>query len=287
MSSETLSVPQPDDAEAKMRRSLGLDAPTNPGSAPSSSDDPLRGARQAIRSQAAAREYVERQLVHAETTIQDLRSKLHHARQEKDTAVEAARSATAMRIRVQRVLITTESALAAEKAARDHGDRALREARAMISHLQTRLDAAAQGLETARAELAAERQARQKAEDGLREAKAAPQIAGPASRDEVAVPTIRKPVGRPRKLVAVQPVSEAGRPVEAIGAAAVVPPARRPVGRPRKIGSVSPVQAAATPIRKAVAVAEMPGKKADMRRQTAGEQKPVEWWVDGWNRLRK
>ena len=102
MSSETSSVPQSDDAEAKMRQSLGLDKASDPGSAPSSSNDPLRGARQAIRSQAAAREYVERQLAHAEATIQNLRTKLHHARQEKDTAVEAARSATAMRLSVQR-----------------------------------------------------------------------------------------------------------------------------------------------------------------------------------------
>ena len=89
MPSETSSIPQSDDTEAKMRRSLGLDQhPIQPRS-PSSPNDPLRGARQAIRSQAIAREYVERQLAHAEATIQDLRTKLHHARQEKDTAVEA------------------------------------------------------------------------------------------------------------------------------------------------------------------------------------------------------
>jgi hypothetical protein len=91
-----------------MRRSLGLDAPSNPGSAPSSPSDPLRGARQAIRSQAIAREYVERQLAHAEATNQDLRTKLHRARQEKDMAVEAARSAATRMGSAQRTLAATE-----------------------------------------------------------------------------------------------------------------------------------------------------------------------------------
>jgi hypothetical protein len=159
MSSETSSIPQPDDVESKMRQHLGLDAPSNPGSVPSSSNDPMRGARQAIRSQAAAREYVERQLAHAEADIQNLRTKLHRARQEKDAAIEAARLATARKVNAERTLILSEAALATEKAARDHGDRALREARATNSHLQAKLDAAAHGLETVRAELAAERQA--------------------------------------------------------------------------------------------------------------------------------
>jgi len=84
-----------------MRRSLGLG--TTPISAPTSppADDPLRGARQAIRSQAAAREYVERQLAHAEATIEDLRSMLHRARRDKDAAIEAARSATARKVAVE------------------------------------------------------------------------------------------------------------------------------------------------------------------------------------------
>jgi hypothetical protein len=280
MSSETSSFPQSDDAEARMRRSLGLDAPS---SAPSSPKDPLKGARQAIRSHAAARDYAERQLGHAEATIQDLRTKLHRARQEKDAAIEAARSAAGRKITVERTMISTETAMAAEKAARDRGDRALRESRATISHLQSKLDAAAQGLETIRAELAAERQGRKKAEDALAEAMIAPQITAPASLDEAAVSPIRRSVGRPRKLVAVQPVSEPGRPMEATGSAAVVPPARRPVGRPRRTEPVQPVQTST----KAVAVAKTPRKKADSPRQTAGEQEPVQWWVEGWNRRRR
>jgi hypothetical protein len=295
MSSETSSIPQSDDAEVKMRQHLGLDAPSNLAPVPLSSNDPLRGARQAIRSQAIAREYVERQLAHAEATIQDLRTKLHHARQEKDTAVEAARSATAMRLSVQRALITTEAALATEKAARDHGDRALREARATINHLQTKPDAAALGLETVRAELAAERQARQKAEVALAEVKTAPQIAVPANPDEAAIPTIRRSVGRPRKVVAVQPVSEPHLPVEAtkapvaeaIRVATVVPPARRPVGRPRMTGSAPPKPTSSNAASKAAALPETPSKKTDGPRQTAGEQEPVQWWVEGWNRRKK
>jgi hypothetical protein len=287
MSSETSSIPQSDDAEANMRRSLGLDAPSNPASVPSSPGDPLRGARQAIRSQAAARDYAERQLTHAEATNQDLRSKLHRARQEKDAAIEAARLAAARKIAVERTLISTEAALAAEKAARDRGDRALRETRATISHLQTKLDAAARSLETARSELAAERQTRQSAEDALREAKTAPHIAARTSLNEAAVSPIRRFVGRPRKVVAVPPVSEAGRPAEAIGSAAVVPTARRPVGRPRGIEPVQPVQTSTKPVSKAVAATKMPSTKADSPRQTASEQEPVQWWVEGWNRRRK
>jgi hypothetical protein len=59
-----------------MRRSLGL----SDGSKPPAADDPQRLARQAIRSQAAARDYAERQLVRAEQTIQDLHTKYHAVR---------------------------------------------------------------------------------------------------------------------------------------------------------------------------------------------------------------
>jgi hypothetical protein len=87
-------MPEGNDAETAMRQSLGLGTASSPAPAAPRAGDPMRGARQAIRSQAAAREYVERQLVHAEATIQELRTKLHHARREKDAAVEAARLAT-------------------------------------------------------------------------------------------------------------------------------------------------------------------------------------------------
>ena len=74
---------------------------------------------------------------------------------------------------------------------------------------------------------------------------------------------------------------------EAIGAARVVPLARRPVGRPRTTEAVPPVQTPTKAASKAVTVTEMPSKRADSPRQLAGEQEPVEWWVEGWNRRRK
>ena len=77
------------DAESTMRRNLGLDGPS-----PSSlTNDPLKMARQAIRSQVTAREYTERQLDQAQGTIQDLRVKLRHVHQEREAAVNAAQSA--------------------------------------------------------------------------------------------------------------------------------------------------------------------------------------------------
>jgi chromosome segregation ATPase len=106
-----------DDAEARMRQSLGIAAPSGVSSVAPSLDDPLKGARQAIRSQAAAREYAERQLAHAETTIQDLRRKLHDARRDKDAAVAAAQAAVAEKRTAERVLTATEAALTAEKTA--------------------------------------------------------------------------------------------------------------------------------------------------------------------------
>jgi len=65
-----------DDAETGMRRDLGLGTAFDPDPAIPSSNDPMKAAPQAIRSQ-AARDYAERELVHAEATIQELRAKLH------------------------------------------------------------------------------------------------------------------------------------------------------------------------------------------------------------------
>jgi hypothetical protein len=253
MSSETSSIPQSDETEVKMRRTLGLDAPSNPASVPSSPGDPLRGARQAIRFQAAAREYVERQLAHAEATIEDLRTKQHHGRQEKGAALEAARLATALKITAQRTLIATEAALAEEKVARDHGDRALREAQATINHLQVKLDAATQGLETVKTELTAERQVRQKAQDALREAIAAQKVATLANRNETTISAISRRIGRPEKTVSEQPV-------------------QAPIVSPGK-SQESPKIVTKT--------ADKP--KQNGRHSGADEQEPIQWWVKGWN----
>ena len=72
-----------------MRLKFGL----SEGPKPPPAADPQRLARQAIRSQAAAREYAERQLLRAEQIIQDLSQKLHAVRLEKGIALEAARMA--------------------------------------------------------------------------------------------------------------------------------------------------------------------------------------------------
>ncbi len=250
-------APQIDEAEARMRRSLGIDPGSNAAAGPVASNDPLKGARQAIRSQAAAREYVERQLAHAEATIQDLRNKLHRARQEKDAALEAARSALARKTNLERSLFATEGALASEKAARERGDRALAEAQATVRDLQTRLEAAQRSHETAEADLVAERQARQKAEAALREAKAERRRAAPATADGPVVAIVKRPVGRPRKI-----------PVEP-----AVTVAKYPVAVPR-------VSDAAR-----VKIEEPAKKKA--RIEPAEDQDPVQWWVPGWKATRK
>ncbi len=246
-----------------MRLSLGIGTSPKSGSSTSVASDALKGARQAIRSQAAAREYVERQLAHAETTMQELRTKLHHAHREKDAAVEAARFATAAKLSAERTIVAAGTACATEKAARDRADRALREARATIDHLQAKADAASRDLDALKAELEAERRARQQAECGLREAR---QVLATNRRDtgiaaspdlceEAAVSTIRRPIGRPRKIMAVS-VPASSEPIET----AIAP--NKGVGA--KAGRL----------------------RAPTRSVPVSEPQPVEWWVAGWDRRR-
>jgi hypothetical protein len=287
-----------------MRRSLGLDTTSNRVSGPSMPADPMRGARQAIRSQAAAREYVERQLSRAEATIQDLRTKLHHARQDKDAAMEAARSATARKVNAERNLISTESALTAEKAARDRGDRALREAQATIRDQQGRLDVAVQGLEKAKAELATERRARQRAEDTLREATATCRTAERLVKAAVAEalqppPTATvSPNGSLPRAIEVAPVTQPDRPEDSSTAALPtdrdengIATGQRPVGRQRKTASMQPVQISDKPTGKARAVTKIIIGKTSSERKAGSppvdKQKPVQWWIEGWNRRNK
>jgi hypothetical protein len=156
------TTPEGNDAETGLRRSLGLGPASDLDAGALSSNDPIKAARQVIRSQ-AARDYAERELVHAEATIQELRTRLHHAHREKDAALEAARLATAAKLAAQRSMLEAE-------AARDCSDRTLRGALATNRDLQAKLDAFARGFVTARAEPAAERQARLKANDSQREA---------------------------------------------------------------------------------------------------------------------
>jgi hypothetical protein len=215
MSSEISSNVESADAESRMRRNLGLDATTDPASASLSLADPLKGARQAIRSQAAAREYVERQLAYAETTISDLQSKLHQARREKDAAIESGRAAMAAKIVAERNLMAAEAALSTEKTTRECRDRALRDAQAMVKELEGRRETARQALQTTQAELAAERQARLKKETA-KAVTATPEPVPPTGPGDGAVPPVPSRRGRPPKITVVQPVavpSEASTPV--------------------------------------------------------------------------
>jgi hypothetical protein len=196
------SPPLPDEeqtkeVEVRMRRSLGLVTSSN-GSTPPLSSDPLKAARQAIRSQATAREHAERQLAQAQAAVRELHSKLHHARVDKDAAEEAARLATATKITAERTLVATEAALTAEKVARERGTRALQDAQVTIRELQGKLDTAVQALQAVQAELAAERQARQMAEDNARAALTVDQTTPVEGREETS-PTARKKIAGTRQ----------------------------------------------------------------------------------------
>ena len=272
-----MSDSPPDDeraasTEAQMRRALGLDrnppAPTERAPPISKLGDPhaprrrqfvrdgdvpvtvihrhqnpntdstnqLDAARQAIRSQAAARERAERLLEQTQATVRDLQTKLAHAHLDKDAAQEAVRSVTVARDTTERILTATEKALAAEKAARDRLERLLRDDKATIQDQQRKLDGA-------RAELAAERRARQNAEGIGKMPVEARVVAASANRIE-AVPMVRRPVGRPRKIAVVQmvekPVAPSGKApgrsvtVKAKGSAKSGRPAQRPAGKPVK-----------------------------------------------------
>jgi chromosome segregation ATPase len=236
-----------DDAETGMRRGLGLGTAFDPDQGAPSSNDPMKAARQAVRSQ-TARDYAERELVHAEATIQELRTKLHHAHRERDAALEAARLATTAKLAAQRSILEAE-------AARDHSDRALREALATNRDLQAKLDALARGFETKKAEPAAERQAPLKADDLRRGGSIATarETVLPARHDDAVIQTMRRPVGRPRKTATTTPA-------------------------PASNGTDGKV------VETEETIAEPAGnlQKKVRNRQAAG-QEPVQWWVEGWN----
>lgn len=222
MAPESHPIENPDDTEAKMRRSLGLD-PTSPPSPPS---DPMKAARQAIRSQAAARDYAERNLAQAQADIQGLQTKLRQARQERDSAQETARSAVATQAAAERTLVATEAALAAEKTARDRAERSLTNAQATIRDLQTKLDSLAQALQVAQGKLAAER------EKAITRANVVPQTDAAAGNGDAVRAVHRRP-GRPRKTSRVPVAGETpGKAVQPVQAAAKKAPRRS--GKPVK-----------------------------------------------------
>ena len=110
----------------------------------------LDAARQAIRSQAAARERAERLLTEAQITTRTLQTKLAHERLAKDEAILRAEAEKQARQTVQAELL-------AERTVRGRLGRSMSDAEATIQDLQRKLDGA-------RAELATERRARQNAE---------------------------------------------------------------------------------------------------------------------------
>jgi hypothetical protein len=148
------------EAEARMRQSLGL----SEGVRQPVADDPQRLARQAIRAQAAARDYAERHLARAEHAIEDLRAKLHSARREKAVAMEAARTANDTRVQADHKCRAAEAALINAKSMSDGAQREVREARVLIQELRTKLALAHQAAEAQQAQLEHERQARHAAE---------------------------------------------------------------------------------------------------------------------------
>jgi hypothetical protein len=241
------TTPEGNDAETGMRRGLGFGTGADPDPAAPLSNDPMKAARQVIRSQAAL-DYAQRELVHAEATIQELRTKLHHAHREKDAAIEAARLATAAKLAAQRGMLDAE-------ASRDRSDRALREALSNNRDLQAKLDALARGFETAKAEPAAEHQPRPRADDSWQEAPIATArgAALPGSHGDAVIQTIRRPVGRPRKTVATAPAPASNKTAKKAAASDEI-------------------------------ITEAAGNLQEKarNRQAAG-QEPVQWWVEGWN----
>ena len=191
------------------------------------------------------------QLTQAQGVIQDLRSKLRHVHQERETAIGAAQTAMAAKDIAERNTRTAEAALATERATRVRTEGMLRDAEATIRDLREKLAIANRNLHGVQAELAAEHQTRPTADD-------APQPAMPASENiasptrDTAVRSVWRPVGRPRKTDMAQPVQTP-----------ITPPKR-----PQALGN---------------AVAKTGGKTTQKNRQRADDnEEPIQWWVDGW-----
>jgi hypothetical protein len=88
----------------------------------------LDAARQAVRSEAMARERAERSLEEAQITIRDLQTKLAHERLARNEALEAARRAETGEQAVQQTLLTVQAELVAERLAHRNTNDALAEA---------------------------------------------------------------------------------------------------------------------------------------------------------------
>ncbi len=88
----------------------------------------LEAARQAFRSETAARERAERLLGEAQATIRDLQTKFAHEHLARDEAIQVVQRAEADKLTVQQTLQTVQAELAAERLARRDAEDALAEA---------------------------------------------------------------------------------------------------------------------------------------------------------------
>jgi hypothetical protein len=256
-----------DEAEAKMRRALGLGGHATPSvqrphsasqpadhfhrrgkfvrdgevqveivhrsqHQPNDEGNPLNAARQSVRALAAEKERTERLLSDAQATIKDLQTKLGHERLAKDEVVAGVE---ANRKTVEQALQTVRSELTAEKTAHERSEQALRDSRSAITDLTEQLHLAKQSLATVRAELAVEPQ---RPEETVRKPLPSPPINAPAGGDQA------------------------------------VPAARRPRGGPRKAPIAVTVETAATARQDSAGIAK---KRASAARQP--KAKPVKWWL--------
>ncbi len=144
----------------------------------------LEAARQAIRSQAAAKERAERSLEEAHLAIRDLQTKLGHERLAKVEALDAVRRLDADRQAIQQTLQTVQSELAVERVTRRAAEEKLRAAEAEAQRLH----------EMASGDRATRPAARRKAE--VR----APRVAVPVTPEPVDG-GVKRRRGRPRKVV--------------------------------------------------------------------------------------
>ena len=228
-----------------------------------------------------AREYTERQLAQAQTAIQDLRTRMRHVHQERESAVSAAQSAMMAKETAERNMRAAETALATERGTRIRTEGMLRDAETTVRDLREKLGTANQSLHLAQAELAAERLTRPEADDVALPMTAVVDIKAPTDPEPV-VQIIRRPVGRPRKTPVVELAQASMWQVTQPTAisADVVPVVRRPVGRPRK------AQVVEQSVEQLIKPLGPPQRSAKSERKKAGQQtddqEPVQWWVEGW-----
>jgi chromosome segregation ATPase len=173
----------------------------------SSSTNQLDAARQAIRSQAAAREHAERALAEAQNSMRALQTMLAHERLAKNEVILRADAD-------RQALQSVQAELVVERAHRDRLERSLGESETTIQDLQAKL-------RELRAELTAENQARRRAAEIVRDT------------TDVVVP-VRRPVGRPRKIAEEQAVEPVAKAKKLKGLAKSPRAARLPAGEPIK-----------------------------------------------------